>query len=68
VNPELEASRKRFEDSLTRLRGALESEFGSAPRLGRWAVVLAAAAVGFLAGGALGGRLSARRRGRLPRV
>jgi hypothetical protein len=62
--PELEASRKRFEESLDRLRGEIEQEFGSAPRLGRWAVVLAAAAVGFLAGGAVGGRLAARRRAR----
>ena len=67
MNAELESSRKRFEDSLTHLRGEIASEFGSAPRLGRWALVLAAAAVGFLVGGALGGRVAGRRRRRLPR-
>lgn len=64
----LVAGRHRFERSLAMLRDALESELGSAPRIGRWALVLAAAATGFLAGQAVGGgarrrRLSARRRG-----
>jgi adenine/guanine phosphoribosyltransferase-like PRPP-binding protein len=64
VSAELDASRRRFEQSLDRLRDEIASEFGSAPRLGRWAVVLTAAAVGFLAGGALAGRLAARRKRR----
>ncbi|KAB2956087.1 MAG: hypothetical protein F9K16_14935 [Thermoanaerobaculia bacterium] len=59
----LAAGRRRFERSLETLRDAFESELGSAPRIGRWALVLAAAATGFLAGQAvLGG---ARRRRRL---
>lgn len=61
MSAEPEAARKRFEESLERLRGSFEREFGSAPRLGRWAAVLAAAAVGFLAGGAVGRRLGTRR-------
>ena len=57
----LEESRLRLEASVERLRAALESEFGAAPRLGRWALVLLAAAAGF----ALASRVPRRRR-RLP--
>ena len=56
----LASGRARFERSLDELRRALESELGSAPRLGRWALVLGAAAAGF----ALGRALATRRRGR----
>ena len=42
----VERSRQHFETTLEDLRSAVEQELGWAPRLSRWAVPLAAAAVG----------------------
>jgi hypothetical protein len=58
VRDPLQESRLRLEASVGRLRAALQSEFGAAPRLGRWALVLLAAAAGF----ALASRVPRRRR------
>jgi hypothetical protein len=63
----LERSRRSLEESVERLRAALGSEFGAAPRLGRWALVVVVAAAGFVLGGAAGARLADRRRRRLSR-
>ncbi len=57
----LEASRARFERSVESLRGALESEFGTAPKFGRFALLIAAAAAGFVAGQTIGGGRRSRR-------
>jgi hypothetical protein len=65
VSRELERSRRRFEESLADLAESIGRELGTVPRLGRWALVLAAAAAGFVAGGVLASRLEDRRRRRL---
>lgn len=58
---DLEESRGRVERGVADLRTALAAEFGSAPRLGRWALVLLAAAAGFALGSAAGARRAGRR-------
>lgn len=58
---DLERRRDEFAVRLERLRGALESEFGRAPRSGRWVLPLAAVGVGLLAAFGLKRRLSRKR-------
>jgi hypothetical protein len=53
VSDDVARSRARFESSLADLRGAVESELGRKPRLGRWLVPVVAATVGFAVGLAL---------------
>lgn len=65
MSRELERSRRRFEESLADLAESIGRELGTVPRLGRWALVIAAAAAGFVAGGVLASRLADRRRRRL---
>ena len=64
MSDEVERSRRRFERSLSDLAAAVESELGGVPRLGRWALVLAAGAAAFVLGGVVGGRLATRVRRR----
>jgi len=53
LSDDVTRSRERFEASLADLRGAVESEFGRKPRLGRWIVPVVAVTVGFAVGLAL---------------
>lgn len=53
MSVELERSRRRLERGLGDLLGAVEGELGWAPRLGRWAALVVAAAVGFVAASAV---------------
>ena len=62
MNDDVERSRDRLERSLADLRDALSTEFGAVPRFGRWALVIAAAAAGFVLGGTLGSRVAGRLR------
>ncbi len=62
MTAELERSRRRLERSYADFSEALETEFGAAPRFGRWALVVAVAAAGFALAGGLGSRID---RGRL---
>ena len=62
---DLERSRERFERSLDELRGAIQDETGWLPRAKRWALPLAAAAVGAVVGRAVRRALPGRRQRRL---
>jgi hypothetical protein len=62
VSRELAKSRARFERALDELRGALGAEFGWVPKARRWALPLAVAAAGLVAGLAV--RRALRRRER----
>lgn len=50
MNHELEASRRRLEESLEGLRQAAQRDIGWLPRASRWALPLVAAAVGLVVG------------------
>lgn len=65
MSGDLDRSRRRFEESLADLVESVGRELGTVPRLGRWALLVAAAAAGFVAGGALAARISQRRSRRL---
>ena len=57
MSRELERSRRRFEESLADLAESIGRELGTVPRLGRWALVIAASAAGFVAGGVVASRV-----------
>lgn len=65
MSGDLERSRRRFEESLADLVESVGRELGTVPRLGRWALLVGAAAAGFVVGGAVATRISQRRRLRL---
>lgn len=65
MSDQLERSRERFERSLDELRGAMHDELGWFPKAKRWALPLAVAAVGLVAGLAVRRVLPGRRRRRL---
>lgn len=64
MSAELELSRRRLERGLDELLGAVESEIGWAPRLGRWAALVVAAAAGFAVASAIRSRRRLRDRQR----
>lgn len=65
MSHELERSRRRFEESLADLVDSVGRELGTVPRVGRWALLIGAAAAGFVAGGVVAARIADRRRRRL---
>ena len=70
MSDEVERSRRALRaQPLGRSARAVESELGGVPRIGRWALVLAAGAAAFVLGGVVAGRLATRVRRRfLPRL
>ena len=65
MNRDLEQSRERFERSLDELRGAIHDEIGWWPRAKKWALPIAAAAVGAVFGLAVRRALPGSRQRRL---
>ena len=65
MKSDLDQSRERLERSLDDLRHAIDAEVGWLPKARRWALPLAVAAAGLVAGLAVRRALPSRRRRRL---